>query len=207
MLKDVGLYIFTAILALLFILYIRLFDNVLVTSPAMEPGLVPGDYVLVYSASYGIRIHILKTVIKTKDPKRGDIVFFRHEGEGSSDGDISSILRVVGLPGEEFEITDKVVYIDRHPLCEDYISIGDDKTFPQDLSPRDNFGPVYVPEDQYFLLGDKRDVCSDGRVFGFVTREEIGGRTVLIYWSRDFPGGIFSNVRWKRIGNLLKNAD
>jgi signal peptidase I len=114
---------------------------------------------------------------------------------------------VVGLPGEELEITDKVVYIDGYPLHEDYVSIEDDKTFPQDLSPRDNFGPVYVPEDQYLLLGDKRDMSSDGRFFGFVKREEISGKVVIIYWSRDFSSGVFSNVRWERIGFLLKNAD
>ncbi len=207
MLKDVGLYVFATLLAVLFILYIRLFDNVLVTSPAMEPRLIPGDYVLVFSASYGVRIHILGTVIRTDDPERGDIVFFTHKEEDSDDRSLRSILRVVGLPGEKLEITDKVVYIDGNRLDEDYVSIEDDKTFPQDLSPRDNFGPVYVPEDQYLLLGDKRDVCSDGRFFGFVKREEIDGKVVLIYWSRDFYAGVFSNVRWDRIGLSPKNAD
>ena len=200
MLKDVGLYIFAAILALFFILYIGLFDNVLVTSPAMEPKLIPGDYVLVSSASYGIRIHILCTSIRTDDPERGDIVFFTHKQEDSNESNLRSILRVVGLPGEKVEITDKVVYIDGHRLDEDYVSIKDNEIFPQDLSCRDNFGPVYIPEDQYFLLGDKRDVCSDGRFFGFIKREEISGKVVFVYWSRDFSEKVFSGVRWERIG-------
>lgn len=207
MLKDVGIYIFAAILALFFILYIRLFDNVLVTSPGMEPKLIPGDYVLVLTTSYGIHIHILSMVIRTDDPERGDIVFFTHKQEDSDDGNLRSILRVVGLPGERVEITDKIVDINGHRLHEDYVSIEDDKTYPQDLLPRDNFGPVYVPEDQYFLLGDNRDVCSDGRFFGFVKREEIDGKVILIYWSRDFSTGVFSNIRWERIGFFLKNTD
>ncbi|HEY6085881.1 MAG TPA: signal peptidase I, partial [Nitrospira sp.] len=62
---------------------------------------------------------------------------------------------------------------------------------------RDNFGPVSIPEDSYFVLGDNRDQSLDSRFFGHVRRSKIMGKVFLIYWSWDEAN---NSIRWDRIG-------
>lgn len=174
------------LLLVLFSLHIHFFDNVLVTTDGMSPALSNGDYVLVSNASYEMRIPLLNKVVRREGPERGDMVIFSHTSRhafGTGNGDeFSSILRVIGLPGEEVEIIDKELFIDKKPIIEEYVTFDDEKTYPRAISPRDNIGPVIVPEGSYLLLGDRRDMVSDSRFFGFVSIDEIIGKVVLIYW-------------------------
>ena len=71
------------------------------------------------------------------------------------------------------------------------------------LTPRDNFGPVTVPEGRLFMMGDNRDRSYDSRFWGFVDRNEVEGRAILIYWSWDSDGTGLIPLRWDRFGKLI----
>ncbi|MBN1572480.1 MAG: signal peptidase I [Deltaproteobacteria bacterium] len=204
--KDIGFYGTAALFILVFFLYVLLFDNVLITSPVMEPGLKSGDYVLVGSASYNLSVPIGGRPFEIKKPKRGDIVFFEKEAREDDGAGTSSVLRVVGVPGDTVEIVDKKVFIDGKPIREPYVTLSDEKLYPGSISERDNLGPFIVPADSYFLLGDRRDVTMDSRFFGFITSGEIKGKVVFIYWSTNPARGIFRDIRLNRIG-FLRSSD
>ena len=99
------------------------------------------------------------------------------------------VKRVIGLPGETVEVQDKAVYINGRKLDEPY-KIHVDSTdiqrrpwTPEELKIRDNYGPVTVPPDSYFVMGDNRDNSNDSRYWGFVTWDEIIGKPLFVYWS------------------------
>jgi signal peptidase I len=123
---------------------------------SMEPNLHSDQRLIVEKVSY--RLHA---------PRRGDIVVIRLD-----EYEIPLIKRVVGMPGETVEIRDNRVWIDGIPLSEGYLS---------GVVQR-NYGPVQVPPDHVFVLGDNRDVSSDSRVFGAVHMDRIAGRAWLSYW-------------------------
>ncbi len=109
------------------------------------------------------------------------------------------------MPGETIEIREKVVHINGKPL--------DDKAYAQrkdfavhdgSINPRDNFGPVVVPADSYFVMGDNRDHSLDSRFWGFVRHEKIKGRAFLVYWSWSGHGSWAEWVRWDRIGKGIE---
>ena len=69
---------------------------------------------------------------------------------------------------------------------------------------RDYFGPVTVPEDSYFVMGDNRDFSLDSRFWGFVKLDKIKGRAFLSYWSWNGQGSWSDWVRWDRIGKVIR---
>ena len=87
--------------------------------------------------------------------------------------DLDYIKRVIGLPGETLEIKDSTVYINGQPLEEDYL--------PADLRFMD-FGPITIPDDSYFMLGDNRNNSQDSRIWGTLSKDHIIGKAVLIFW-------------------------
>ena len=105
--------------------------------------------------------------------RRGEIVIFEYPPEP----EVSYIKRVVGLPGETLELRSSQLHVDGLPLEESYVN--------EDYREAENFGPVIVPEDHYFVLGDHRNRSSDSRVWGFLSRDHIQGKAYRIYW----PGG------------------
>lgn len=86
------------------------------------------------------------------------------------------------------------------PYQEDYIIYTDSNVFPKNEQPRDNFGPVKIPEDSLFVMGDNRDQSYDSRFWGFVKKSSVKGRIKGIYWSWDKEN---SRVRWDRIGKKV----
>ena len=101
------------------------------------------------------------------------------------------IKRVIGLPGETIELRQKKVYINGMPLDEPYAHYLQPAPSAADLQEvtsfdvRDRYGPVTVPADQYFAMGDNRDNSQDSRYWGFLARGHIKGKALLIYWSYD----------------------
>ncbi len=173
-----------------------------IPSGSMKPTLLIGDHLLVSKSSYGIKMPFSDTVlIPVGDPQRGDIVVFRFP----EDRDKDFIKRIIGLPGETVEVRNKQVYIDGRPLQDPWSHTSDRIILPGGIQPRDNFGPVRVPPDHYFVMGDNRDQSYDSRFWfggrgGFVPRHDILGRAFIIYWS--WEGNSFG-VRWSRIGKIL----
>src|SRR5512146_988246 len=166
-----------------------------IPSGSMIPTLLIGDHILVSKLSYGIQwpedckfqmtfppvnCYASRALIEFGKPQRGDIIVFRFPEDEEKD----FIKRIVGTPGDTIQIKNKAVLVNGTPL--------DDKAFTQridpgvidgTINPRDNFGPVTVPEGSYFVMGDNRDQSLDSRFWGYVREEKIRGKAFRIYWS------------------------
>jgi signal peptidase I len=169
-----------------------------VPSGSMKPTILEGDFVLVNKAAYDLRVPLtLHRLATWADPQRGDIVICFSPDEGKR-----LIKRVVGVPGDVLELRSNRLFIngqfaqqseiDREVLAELAAAVREDRVFameqlgavnhaimgnPSVRAARD-FGPVTVPENQYFMMGDNRDNSRDSRTFGFVERRAIVGRAV-----------------------------
>ncbi|MCX5837789.1 MAG: signal peptidase I [Deltaproteobacteria bacterium] len=192
-------YIEAIILAILIAFFIRTFviQAYKIPSGSMKPTLLIGDHILVSKFNYGVKLPwIRSTLIPVGAPKRGDIVVFIYPEDRSKD----FIKRLIGLPGDKIEIRDKKILLNGLPWIDAHGFNVDNMVIPGSVQPRDNFGPVIVPEDSLFVMGDNRDESYDSRFWGFVPMKEVLGKALIIYWSwnHDDPG-----VRWKRIGSIL----
>jgi signal peptidase I len=124
------------------------------------------------------RVFINKIVYRFESISRCDVVVFWYPLDRTK----SFIKRVVGLPGETVEVRQGVVYVDGRALDEPYL-------LPQYVD-TSNFGPVRVPPDQFFVMGDHRDSSNDSRVFGSVPASYIYGKAVFAYWPMDHFGSL-----------------
>ncbi len=187
------------IVAIILALFIRTFvvQAFKIPSGSMKDTLLIGDHILVNKFIYGVKLPFAgTTVIPVKEPKRGDIVVFRFPEEPDKD----FIKRVIGVPGDIVEIQQKQVFVNGKPLNADYGINTDPHVIPGALQPRDNFGPVRVPEGKLFVLGDNRDHSYDSRFWGFVDIEKVKGKAFMVYWSWDRED---FGVRWGRIGDMI----
>ncbi len=124
------------------------------------------------------RIFINKFVYRFEPIQRGDIVVFWYPLDRTK----SFIKRVVGLPGETVEIRQGAVYVNGKVVPEPYV--------PPQYEDLSDFGPVRVPRDSYFVMGDHRVSSNDSRVFGPVASRFIYGRAVFAYWPVDHFGSL-----------------
>jgi len=180
-----------------------------IPSESMENTLLVGDYLLVNKLCYGGRPS--DHLMPYQKIARGDIVVFHYPVDPKQ----HFVKRVIGLPGERLRLINKKVWINGQPLDETYVHFLDPPhTMFHDPNStfRDNFprvdipavgmegkwwlemrklvedGQLIIPEGHYFVMGDNRDDSQDSRYWGFVPRENIIGRPLLIYWSvRSLP--------------------
>jgi signal peptidase I len=169
-----------------------------IPSQSMENTLLVGDYLLVNKLCYGGG-GIGNWVMPYQKIKRGDVVVFHYPVDPTQ----HFVKRVIGLPGDRLRIVNKKVLIDGKPIDEPYVHFIDPPNNPY----RDNFprvdipamgmegkwwlqmrklvedGELIVPQGHYFVMGDNRDDSQDSRYWGFVPRENIIGRPLVIYWS------------------------
>lgn len=146
------------------------------------------------------RVMVNKLSYRLGDPERGDIVVFDRNGGDHDDENLLQkvarnvaeaiglstpqsdlIKRVIGLPGQEVEVRDDAVFIDGQPLVEPY---------RKDDSAMGEFGPITVPDGEYFVMGDNRRDSRDSRFFGTIQRDDIIGRAFVIIW----PPGRWSGL-------------
>jgi len=156
----------TVVIALVIAFLVRTFivQTFWIPSGSMEPTLQVGDRIMAYKLFYGI-----------DKVKRGDIIIFKFPLDPKKD----FVKRAIGLPGDVVEIRDKKVYINGKKLIEPYVIHSDRWNVG---FPRDEYGPVKVPPDSLFVLGDNRDSSEDSRYWGYVPKENIIGEVFLIYW-------------------------
>src|SRR5712664_3006717 len=128
------------------------------------------------------RIFINKFVYRFEDIHRGDVVVFWYPLDRSK----SFIKRVIGLPGETVDIRHGLLYVNGQLIPEPYV--------PPQYTDVTDFGPVRVPKDSYFVMGDHRISSNDSRVFGPVASQFIYGRAVFAYWPVDHFGSLASVV-------------
>ena len=193
-----------------------------IPTSSMENTLLVGDFLLVNKAVYGTRIPGTDLMIPPmKEPERGDVVVFHppHEPEKNY------VKRVVGVPNDTLEMRDKQLYRNGEPVFEPYARHQDGRgdtvhpamrwqsgfllasTPPRYHPTRDNWGPLVVPQERYFVLGDNRDNSEDSRYWGFVSRDEIRGEPWLVYYSfipsAATPLPWMRRVRWARLGTVI----
>lgn len=168
-------------------------EGFVVPTGAMDPTIQPGDRILVDKLWCG-----------PDRLRRNDVVVFRSEGPGSA----LYVMRVVGLPGDGIEVRHERLLLNGEP-CDDPHAVFADG-FPL-LPEMAHFGPLTIPSDSFFVLGDNRRMSKDSRILGPIPLSDLHGRARIIYWSRDRrypdprdpwhyePG----NIRWDRIGARL----
>lgn len=204
----VGLYLVLSAPIVFFSEKVKTFH---IPAASMVPSVFDGDYVVTDLSAFEL-----------DRPRPGDLAIFQYPRDPS----ISYIKRVIAGPGETVEIKNKVLYIDGKkienifvPKTEGVKLVSDKdvekflEAFQEELNGRkytvlynpiskfnSDFGPVKVPENEYFVLGDNRDMSSDSRIWGFVPKENFISKPVYIFFSKE-PNTF--RIRWERLGLRL----
>lgn len=169
-----------------------------IPSGSMIPTLLVGDHLFVNKFIYGVKIPYFRTtIIPVSEPKRGDVVVFIYPQDRSKD----FIKRVIGVAGDKIEMRNKKLFINEQPAADSFGVYDDKEILPADVQPRDNFGPVTVPKNSLFVMGDNRDHSLDSRFWGFVDLKDVQGKAFILYWSWNAED---KSVRWDRIAKLIK---
>ena len=172
----------------------------------MKRTLLIGDHILVSKYAYGIHvpneipffnIKLFDDIIFfPKTPERGDIIVFKYPKDEKRD----FIKRVIGIPGDLLEVRHQKVFINGKPY-EDLHARHTEKPSGSALVPRDDFGPVLVPDGHLFMMGDNRENSQDSRYWGFLDVKKVRGKALIIYWSWN---QLESWVRFDRFGKILE---
>jgi len=144
-----------------------------------------GDHIFVAKFIYGIHLPFSKRYIwQINEPKRGEVIVFQFPDDPKKD----FIKRCIGVPGDIIQIKDKRLFINEELQEETYAIYTDEKVYPNSrhlalmYRNRDNLGPIVVPEDSYFVMGDNRDQSYDSRFWGPLERGYIKGKALFLYW-------------------------
>ncbi len=210
--------------ALIIVVLLRVFllDTYFIESGSMKNTLLVGDYLAVNKLAMGPRIPFTDIRLPAwSEPRRGEVLVFDPHHEEN----MTIVKRVVGMPGDTLEMRDQILFVNGARQDEPHaIQLGTpDNTQPQmlwqkqylvggprdDYRPtRDNWGPIVVPDDHYFMMGDNREDSLDSRVWGFLAGWRFKGRVSFIYFSYDreshkaFPA--ITAVRGSRIGDRVR---
>jgi len=201
------------VIAILLALFIRTFvvEPFKIPSGSMIPTLLVGDHILVNKFIYGIRIPFTnKKVFAFNKPTRGDVVVFVYP----LDTTLDFIKRVIGVEGDTIVMKGKKLYINGELYSDPYAHYIDDN--PGNIEfPRGDFGPITVPKNSLFVLGDNRDTSRDSRFWGYVPLESVIGKAFIIYWSNgsnhnrfqwNYPMKLLDAIidnRWSRVGDRI----
>jgi signal peptidase I len=179
-------YFESIVIAVILALFVRTWvvQAFKIPTGSMENNLLIGDHLLVNKFIFGpTPLAIGRAVLPVRPVHRGDILVFKYPEEPDRD----FIKRVIGLPGEKIELKHKKIYINDQPLEEPYVHFltppSSDYQEVTSYDLREQFGPVTVPADKYFVMGDNRDNSQDSRYWGFLPRDYVKGKALVIYWS------------------------
>ena len=156
LIRDIAISVILAVVLIVFI-----YQPVKVEGTSMMPGLTNEERIFINKYEYKLGVGGIE---------RGDLVVFHFPLDPSQ----SYIKRVIGIPGDEVEIVDGTVFVNGSKLDEPYVpdSYRDSLSWPKGR----------VPANHYFVLGDHRNSSNDSRMWGFVSRPEIYGKAVFVYW-------------------------
>lgn len=202
--------------AVILALFIRTFvvQAFKIPTGSMEPNLLVGDHLLVNKFVFAPTSSAVESAVLPIRPlRRGDVIVFKYPEEPERD----FIKRVIGLPGETIELRRQKILVNGTPLEEPYAHYlfpAPEEGEEPGSDVRERYGPVTVPEDHLFVMGDNRDNSQDSRYWGFLPVHYVKGRALTIYWSFEAPqtrsaggvGGIvstitgfFTGTRWARL--------
>jgi len=181
-------YFESIVIAVILALFIRTFavQAFKIPTGSMENNLLIGDHLLVNKFVFAPTAGPLeRTLLPVRPIRRGDVLVFKFPEDPERD----FVKRVIGLPGETLEMREKRIYIDGKPIDEPYVHLLEPLSTPSALHEttstdlRERYGPITVPPDQYFMMGDNRDNSQDSRYWGFLPRSYVKGRALMVYWS------------------------
>lgn len=211
--------------AVVLFLVLRTFvvQTFVITSGSMEDTLLVGDFLVVNRLAIGSRVPFTGLRIPGySEPRRGDVLVF----DPPHTDEFRLVKRLVGMPGDTVEMRAGVLLVNGVEVDEPYV-----KHLPVDDQPdpwmewqrpylapgveaasyrptRDRWGPLVIPEDHYFTLGDNREKSLDSRYWGLLEGWRLEGRVSFIYFSYDRdsfrPFPFFTEVRWGRIGDRVR---
>jgi signal peptidase I len=188
----------------------------------MENTLLIGDFLFVNKALYGAEVPIIHTRLPAfREPERGDIIVF----DSVEDEGLKVVKRLIGLPGDTLAMRQGRLIRNGDTIPEPYTTPVDPThsedpmqrarmrrwQLPHYIGPAPeqyqpdlhDWGPIVVPPDSFFVMGDNRDSSYDGRYWGFLPRANVRGRPLLVYYSYDReswkPLPFISAIRWDRI--------
>jgi signal peptidase I len=192
-----------------------------ITSGSMEGTLLVGDLLVLNKVAYGAPVGDHKRLPGYAAPTRGDVVVFAAQHE-----ELDVIKRLIGLPGDTLAMKNGELFINGVKQSEPYVrhtAPDADGSHPwmvwqyryltgdvdqSNYRPtRDNWGPIVVPQNRFFLLGDNRDESLDSRFWGFLDPARVKGKASVVYYSyerdsmKPFP---FLHGRWNRIGEMIR---
>jgi signal peptidase I len=209
-------YLESIVIAVILAFFIRTFvvQAFKIPTGSMEENLLIGDHLLVNKFVYAPTASAIERALLPVDEiERGDVIVFKYPEDPERD----FIKRVIGLPGETVEVREKKVYINGTPIDEPYAHYLDIEAHElaeiTRADVRERYGPVTVPPGEYFMMGDNRDNSQDSRYWGFLRRDYVKGRALVIYWSWEGAGppaserggalsgvtGLFTRTRWGRM--------
>jgi signal peptidase I len=199
-------YFESIVIAVILALFIRTWvvQAFKIPTGSMENNLLVGDHLLVNKFALGpTKAALERAVLPVRSVQRGDVIVFKYPQEPERD----FIKRVIGLPGETLEWRRKRIYIngtllDETPYHLQFLSPPPPEGVVS-YDPKDNYGPVTIPPDHYFVMGDNRDNSADSRVWNFLPASYVKGKALMIYWSYDPDArGLLSFLtatRWNRL--------
>jgi len=199
-------YFESIVIAVILALFVRTFvvQAFKIPSGSMEDNLLIGDHLLVNKFIFGGAPTALeRALLPVRDIRRGDVIVFKFPKEPDRD----FIKRVIALPGETVELRHKAVYVNGKPIDESAFHLKFTSPEPGGGRPSrdkvDAFGPVTVPADHLFMMGDNRDDSYDSRYWNFLPMNYVKGRAINIYFSYDpaKPGAaaVVTSIRWGRL--------
>ncbi|MEZ4588456.1 MAG: signal peptidase I [Gemmatimonadales bacterium] len=198
------------------------FEAFRIPSGSMENTLLVGDFLFVNKLLYGAEVPLVhKRLPAVREPRRGDILVFDSvEEEG-----LKVVKRLIGVPGDTLSMEQGILYRNSARVDEPWVIRTDPSANgdplsraqmrrwqvghyvganPDDYNPDlNNWGPIVVPADSFFMMGDNRDGSYDGRYWGFLPRLNVRGRPMVVYYSFDpdtyRPLPFLTNIRWGRL--------
>src|SRR5437763_1196020 len=200
-----------------------------IPSGSMEHTLLVGDFLLVNKLVYGAVVPFTYSRLpRLREPTRGDVIVF----EWPEDPSKNFVKRLVGVPGDTLEMHEGTLVRNGEQVREHYVehTEPDMDPAPEDFRwqrdylvktaaaaggyhpSRNNWGPLVVPDRNYFVLGDNRDNSLDSRYWGFVPDTLVKGRPFVIYYSyspdsSDRSFAWLTHIRWTRPGERVRSID
>jgi signal peptidase I len=212
-------------IAIFLVLRTFLIEAFRIPSGSMERTLLIGDFLFVNKALYGAEIPLTGVRLPAlREPRRNDLVIFKSVEEAH----LTVVKRLVGMPGDTLGMEDNRLIVNGEPAREPWVVRTDPLADHEDPKMRGwqvryltadreavsyrptlkNWGPIVVPPDSFFVMGDNRDNSYDSRYWGFLGRDRIRGRPLVVYFSYNpsgvLPLPILTGIRWGRLLTMPK---